>query len=144
MPSWRAMNTVAATSSVMTAALTAALAVGPIVNTPWFLSRIAGEVADALHHQPPDPLVADEREARARDLAAELVGLRGEVDRDRPAHGRERRRVARVGVHDAVHVRPVAVDVEVARRVRAGRVARPRRPLPSGSTTTIVSAVRSS
>ena len=38
------MNTVAATSSVITAALTAAFADGPIVNTPWFLSRIAGEL----------------------------------------------------------------------------------------------------
>ena len=44
VPSCSAWNTVAATSSVMTAALTAASAVGPIVNTPWLLSRIAGDV----------------------------------------------------------------------------------------------------
>ena len=117
------MNTVAAMSSTMTAALTAAFAsVGPMVNTPWFLSRIAGEEPMRLHDQPADRVVADEREARARDRAAELVGLGREVDRDRAADGRERRRVARVRVHDAVDVRPVAVDVEVARGVGAGRV----------------------
>ena len=45
-PIWRAAQTVAAMSSTITAALTAAAAVGPTVNTPWFLSRIAGESSD--------------------------------------------------------------------------------------------------
>ena len=42
-PSWRAMWTVRATSSHITAALTAALAVVPMVKTPWFCINTAGE-----------------------------------------------------------------------------------------------------
>ncbi len=37
------MCTVRATSSHITAALTAALAVGPMVNGPWFCISTAGE-----------------------------------------------------------------------------------------------------
>jgi len=42
-PSWRARCTVRATSSVITADLTAALADDPMVQTPWFCMRTAGE-----------------------------------------------------------------------------------------------------
>ncbi len=40
-PSWRARCTVRATSSHMTAALTASRASRPIVNTPWFCMSTA-------------------------------------------------------------------------------------------------------
>ena len=42
-PSCREMCTVRATSSHITAALTAALASRPMVKTPWFCIRTAGE-----------------------------------------------------------------------------------------------------
>src|SRR5450759_1122149 len=42
-PSWSAIQTVAATSSTITADLTAASAVGPTVKTPWFLRSTADE-----------------------------------------------------------------------------------------------------
>src|SRR5450759_410021 len=42
-PSCRASQTVRATSSTITAALTAASPVGPTVNTPWLCIKMAGE-----------------------------------------------------------------------------------------------------
>src|SRR6185369_16144146 len=65
-------------------------------------------------------LAADEREPAAGDGAAELVRNGGEVNGDGLVHRRERGGVGGVRVDNAIHVRPVTVDVEMAGRVRGG------------------------
>ena len=128
----------------MTAALTAPCALSPTVKTPWFLSSTAGAVADVVDHLLADGLAADQRKAGAGNRSAELVGLGGEIDRDRPAHGGEGRGVGRMGVHDAVDIGSVAIDVEMAGRVRRRLVASPSTTSPSRSSTTWSSGRRSS
>src|ERR671933_349132 len=90
-PSWRAMCTLRATSSHITAALTAAFGSLPIVNGPWLRMRTAGERPDG-------------------DLPAELVGHHGEHARDGLAPGRPRAGIRRVRVDDAPDLRHRAVD----------------------------------
>ena len=107
------MCTLRATSSHITAALTASRAVLPIVKTPWFLSSTAlrAVVAKRLDHGRADVLATDQGERGDRDLAAELVGHHREHTRDRLAATGPRRGVRRVGVHDAADVGQVPVDV---------------------------------
>ena len=126
-PSWRAMCTVRATSSHITAALTAARASLPMVNTPWLRMSTAGGpvAAQGLDDAPADRVVADQGERPDRDLAAELVGHRGEHAGDGLAARGPGGGVGGVGVHDAADVRHVPVDVGVR-----GGVAR-RRAAPS-------------
>ena len=125
-PSWRAMCTVRATSSTITAALTAALASLPMVNGPWLRMSTAGlrESAQGLDDAAADRVVADERERADRHVAAELVGHHRQHARHRLAARGPGRRVGRVGVHDAADVRHVPVDVRVRGGV-AGRRAGP-------------------
>src|SRR5215472_3052470 len=75
---------------------------------------VAGEGG---HHGPADLLPADQRERRDRDLAAELVGDRGDHARDCLAARRPRRGIRRVRVHDAADGRHVPVDVRMRGRV---------------------------
>ena len=72
------MCTVRATSSTMTAALTASRASLPMVNGPWFCMSTARERCprQGLDDAAADRVVADDRERADRDLAAELVGHR--------------------------------------------------------------------
>ena len=70
-----------------------------------------------LDHLLADLLAANQREAGAGDRAAKLIGHGGEVDRDGLADGGEGGGVGRVGMHNAVDIRPVAVDIQVAGRV---------------------------
>ena len=55
-PSWRAMCTVRATSSHITAALTAAFASLPIVKRPWFCISTAGDAAPRSVSTMPRPI----------------------------------------------------------------------------------------
>ena len=75
-PSCRLMWTVRATSSHITAALTAASGVAPMVNTPWLRISTADErlPAQRLDDAAADRVVADDRERSDGDVAAELVG----------------------------------------------------------------------
>ena len=76
-----------ATSSHITAALTAALASLPMVNAPWLRISTAGErlPAQRLHDALADGVVADQANGPDRDLAAELVGHHRQHARDRLA-----------------------------------------------------------
>ena len=56
----------------------------------WARFVIEGDPARTRDFVYADDVVADEGEPRARDLAPELVGEGREIDRDRPADGRER------------------------------------------------------
>ena len=122
-PRRRARCTVRATSSHITAALIASRGPAPRVITPWLRISTAGErwPAERLDDDAPDLLVADERERPDRDLAAELVGHRGQHARDRLAARRPRRRVGAVGVRHAADVGQLAVDVAVRGGVAGGR-----------------------
>ena len=114
-PSCRARWTVRATSSHITAALTASRASLPMVNTPWLaISTARGAVAaQRLDDAAADRVVADQRERADRDLAAELVGHHGQHARDRLAARRPGGGIGGVGVHDAADVGHVPVDVGV-------------------------------
>ena len=125
-PRARARCTVRATSSHMTAALMASRGVAPIVKTPWLRISTAGErwPVERLDDPAPDLVVADQRERADGDLAAELVGDRGEhagIGSPRAANAVA---YGAVRVRDAADVRQVAVDVAVRGRVaRRGEVA---------------------
>src|SRR5918993_1546000 len=82
-PSWRERCTVRATSSVMTAALTAAFASRPMVKTPWFCMSTAGEreslsVATTPCPMESSPISANGPTGAHGDGPAELVGHRRE------------------------------------------------------------------
>ena len=79
---------------------------------------VAGE---RRHDRPTDRLVADDRERRDRDLAAELVGHAGDHARDRPMTRSPRGGVRRVGVHHAADVGHVPVHVGMGGGVRRRR-----------------------
>ena len=74
-PSWRAMCTLRATSSHITAVFTAAFGSLPMVNTPWLRRRTASErrPGKSLDDSLPDVVVADQGEQTDGDLSAELV-----------------------------------------------------------------------
>ena len=95
-----------ATSSHITAALIASRAVAPIVNTPWLRISTAGErwPVERLDDAAADLLVADQRERADRDLAAELVGHRGQHARDRLAAAAHAVAYGAVRVGDAADV----------------------------------------
>ena len=124
VPSCRAMCTVRATSSHITAALTAARASRPMVNGPWLAISTARRAAAAqgLDDAAADGVVADQRERADRDLAAELVGDHREHARDRLAARGPGGGVGGVGVHHPADVGQVPVDVGVRGGVRRRRV----------------------
>ena len=145
-PRTRARCTVRATSSHMTAALTAARA-----------SRADGEDAVVAHQHRrravpgqrrddalADVVAADERERSDRDLPAELVRLRGQHTRDRLPASRPRRGVRAVGVHDAAHLAASPGRRRRARRCHWTATGRPRPGCRRGRRRPCASAVRSS
>ena len=134
-----------ATSSHITAALTAARGVWPIVKTPWFLQQHGRRAmaAQRLHDRLADVLAADQRERSDRDLPAELVGHRREDAGDRLPAARPRRRVGRMRVDDAAHIGQLPVDV-AWRPVSEDGWCSPSTTCPSRSQTTMVSGVSSS
>ena len=145
-PSCRAMCTLRATSSHITAALTAALGSLPIVNTPWLRISTARRAVpgQGLHDALADVVVADQRERADRDLAAELVGHRGEHAGDwlgpgRPRAARTSSACARRHPHPACAGRR-----RRARRCRWTGEGRPRPRQPSRSQTIMLSGVSSS
>ena len=118
------MCTVRATSSHITAALTAARAVGADGEDAVVLHQHGRRAAAAqrLDDAAADRVVADERERADRDLAAELVGHHRQHARDRLAARRPGGGVRRVGVHDPADLGQLAVDVGVRRGVGRRRV----------------------
>ena len=117
-----------ATSSTMTAALTASLAFAPIVNGPWFrisTARLRWPVSVSTMPRPIEssPMIANGPTGIG---AAELVGHRRDHARDLLAARRPGGRVGGVRVHDTADVGHVPVDVGVRRGVAR------RRPIGSG------------
>ena len=146
VPRARARCTVRATSSHMTAALRASRGSRPRVKTPWLRISTAGErcAGERVDDPAADLGVADQRERADRDLAAELVGHRGQHARDRLAARGPGRRVGAVRVHDPADVRACRGRRSRAWRRRWTGGSRRRRRRPSKSQTTMCSGVSSS
>jgi len=70
-------------------------------------------IPDALHYLAAYLLSPDGREAATGDRSAKLVGDGCQTDGDGLAHGGEGGGVRGMGVHDAAHIGPMAVDVEM-------------------------------
>ena len=131
-----------ATSSHITAALTAARASLPMVNEPWFCISTAGERWPLRVSTMPWPIESSPISANGPTGigAAELVGHRGEHARDRLAARRPGRGVGGVGVHHAADLGHVPVDVGVRGGVARTAQCSPSTTLPSRSQTTMAPA----
>ena len=123
-PSWRAMCTVRATSSHITAALTAARASLPMVNRPWLRISTAGERCPRSVSTMPRPIESSPMSANGPTGISppNSSAISGQHARDRLAAGRPGGGVGRVGVHHAADLGHVPVDVGVRGGVaRTGR-----------------------
>ena len=144
-PSARARCTVRAASSHITAALIASRGPGPRVNTPWLRISTAGERWPASVSTTPRPISSSPIRANGPigDLAAELVGHRGEHARDRLAARRPRGGVGAVGVRDAADVGHAGGRRSRGWRRRWTGARSPSTSPPCRSQTTIASGVSS-
>ena len=118
------MCTVRATSSHITAALTAALAVVPMVNDAVVLHqhRRRAMITQGLDDAAADRVVADQGERADRDLPTELVGHHGQDAGNRLSAGSPGGGVGRVRVDHTADLGHVLVDIGMCGRV-GGRVA---------------------
>ena len=145
-PTAAAMWTLRATSSHMTAALTAARPSRADGEDPWFRMRTAGDrlPLEGLHDPASDRVVPDQGEGPYGNQAHRTRRRHGQHAGDRLAARSPGRRVRRVGVHHAADLRHAAGRRRPGHRCPTDGECWPSTTLPRRSQTTMLSGVRSS